>query len=77
MSPAKNTTVVLEWVPYGLPEVALKSTLMKYGEVKFLKAVTHKGQGVSKCCKELNLKQDIPSGIILQGNPIKVTGHAW
>lgn len=73
MSPAKNTTtVILERVPYGLPDEALITSLKKYGEVKSVKAVTHKGYGVSRCRAEIELKQDIPSRVTVQGNPINV-----
>ena len=61
MSPAKNsTTVILERVPYGLPEAALTASLTKFGVVKTVKHVTHKGYGVLRCRAEIELKQDIP-----------------
>ena len=73
MSPAKNTTtVILERVPYGLPNEALTASLTKFGVVKSAKAVTHKGYGVLRIRAEIELKQDIPSRITVQGNPINV-----
>ena len=73
MSPAKNTkTVVLEWVPYGLPNEALTASLTKFGVVKSAKAVTHKGYGVSRIRAEIELKQGIPSRVTVQGNPVNV-----
>ena len=73
LSPAKNTTtVVLERVPYGLPEADLVQTLTKYGEVKSIKPVTHKGYGLSRQKAEMILKTDIPSRIHVQGNPVNI-----
>ena len=73
MSPAKNsTTVILERVPYGLPEAALTASLTKFGVVKTVKHVTHKGYGVLRCRAEIELKQDIPSRVTVQGNLINV-----
>ena len=72
-SPTKNTTtVVMERVPYGLPEAALIHALTKYGEVKSIKTVTHKGYGLSRFKAEIVLKTDIPSRLHVQGNPVNV-----
>ena len=71
MSPAKNTTtVVMERVPYGLPEEALTHVLSKYGEVKSIKPVTQKGYGLSHFKAEI--KTDIPSRLHVQSNPVNV-----
>ena len=73
MAPAKNTTtVIVERVPYGLPEEALSGVLSRYGEVKSIQPVTHKGYRLSKFKIEMVQKQDIPSRISVQGNPINV-----
>ena len=73
MSPAKNTTtVVMERVPYGLPEEALIHVLSKYGEVKSIKPVTHKGYGLSRFKAEIVIKTDIPSRLHVQSNPVNV-----
>ena len=73
MSPAKNTTtVVMERVPYGLPEGALTQVLSKYGEVKSIKPVTHKGYGLSRFKAEIVIKTDIPSRIHVQSNPVNI-----
>ena len=69
MTKAKNTTtVILDRVPYGLPEASIKLTLARYGEVKSFRPVTHKGYGLSKFKVEMILAQDIPSRIAVQGN---------
>ena len=69
----KSTTiVVLDRVPYGLPNEAITTTIAKYGPVSALKAITHKGYGMSKYRMEIELRQDIPSRITIQGNPINV-----
>ena len=68
---AKNTTiVVLDRVPYDLPEAALTGMLSRYGEVKSIRQVTHKAYSLSKYKIEMARKQDIPSRISVQGNPI-------
>ena len=73
MAPAKNTsTVIVERVPYGLPEEALSGVLSRYGEVKSIRPVTHKGYRLSKFKIEMVRNQDIPSRISVQGNPINV-----
>ena len=73
MSKAKNTTtVILDRVPYGLPEASIKLSLARYGEVKSLCPVTHKGYGLSKFKVEMVLNQDIPSRIAVQGNHLNV-----
>ena len=73
MSPAKNTTtVILQRVHYGLPKEALTASITKFGVVKSAKAVTHKGFWVSRIHAEIELKQDIPSRVTVQGNPINV-----
>ena len=73
MAPAKNTTtVIVERVPYGLPKEALSGVLSRYGEVKSIRPVTHKGYRLSKFKIEMVRKQDIPSRITVQGNPINV-----
>ena len=73
MSPAKNTTtVVMKRVPYGLPEEALLHVLSKYGEVKSIKPVTHKGYGLSRFKAEVVIKTDIPSRCHVQNNPVNV-----
>ena len=73
MAPAKNTTtVIVERVPYGLPEEALSGVLSRYGEVKSMRPVTHKGYRLSKFKIEMVRKQDIPSRINVQGNPVNV-----
>ena len=73
MAPAQNTsTVIVERVPYGLPEEALSGVLSRYGEVKSIRSVTHKGYRLSKFKIEMARKQDIPSRINVQGNPINV-----
>ena len=73
MAPAKNTTIVIvERVPYGLPEEALSGVLSRYGEVKSMRPVTHKGYRLSKFKIEMVRKQDIPSRINVQGNPVNV-----
>ena len=73
MAPAKNTTtVIVERVPYGLPEVALSGVLSRYGEVKSIRPVTHKGYGLSKYKIDMARKQDIPRHISVQGNPVNV-----
>ena len=73
MSPAKNTTtVVMERVPYRLPEGALTQVLSKYGEVKSIKPVTHKGYGLSRFKAEVVIKTDIPSRIHVQSNPVNI-----
>ena len=73
MSKAKNTTtVILDRVPYGLPEASIKLLLAHYGEVKSLRPVTHKGYGLSKFKVEMVLNQDIPSRIAVQGNHLNV-----
>ena len=62
MSKAKNTTmVILDRVPYGLPEASIKLTLSRYGKVKSLRAVNH-----------MVLNQDIPSRIAVQGNHLNI-----
>ena len=71
--PAKNTTtIILDRVPYGLPEASICNPLARYGELKSLRPVTHKGYGLSKFKLEMILKQDIASRIIIQGNAINV-----
>ena len=73
MAPAKNTTtVIVERVPYVLPEASLSGVLSRYREVKSIRPVTHKGYGLSKYKIELVRKQDIPSRISVQGNPVNV-----
>ena len=71
--PAKNTaTIILDRVPYGLPEASIRNSLARYGELKSLRPVTHKGYGLSKFELEMTQKQDIASRIIIQGNTINV-----
>ena len=73
IQPVKSTTiVVLDRVPYGLPSAAITTAVVKYGTVSSLKAITHKGYGMSKYRLEIELKQDIPSRINIQGNPLNV-----
>ena len=73
MSRAKNTTtVILDRVPYGLPEASVKLSLAHYGEVKSIRPVTHKGYGLSKYKLEMLLTQDMPSPIAVQGNHLNV-----
>ena len=73
MSKAKNTTtVILDRVPYGLPEASIKLALSRYSEVKSLRAVNHKGYGLSKFKVEMVLNQDIPSRIAVQGNHLNI-----
>lgn len=67
-----TTVVVIDRVPYGLPQEAIKAVLNKYGIISGLKAITHKGYGMSKMRVEIELKQDIPSRVTVQGNPINV-----
>ena len=70
---AKNTTtIIVEWVPYGLPKAALSGVLSHYREVKSIRPITHKGYGLSKYKIEMARRQDIPSRISVQGNPINV-----
>ena len=72
-APAKNTTtVILDRVPYGLPEAGIRTALARYGEVKAVRPVLHKGYGLSKFKLEMVLKQDITSRISIQGNAINV-----
>ena len=72
-APAKNTTtVILDRVPYGLPEARIHTALARYGEVKAFRPVLHKGYGLSKFKLEMVLKQDITSRITIQGNAINV-----
>ena len=71
--PAKNTsTIILDRVPYDLPEASIRNALARYGELKSLRPVTHKGYGLSKFKLEMVLKQDIASRIMIQGNAINV-----
>ena len=71
--PAKNTsTIILDRVPYGLPEASIHNALARYGELKSLRPVTNKGYGLSKFKLEMVLKQDIASRIMIQGNAINV-----
>lgn len=73
IDPVKSTTVVvLDRVPYGLPQEAITTAVAKYGTVSAFKAITHKGYGMSKFRLEIDLKQDIPSRISIQGNPINI-----
>ena len=73
MSRAKNTTtVILDSVPYGLPEASVKLSLARYGEVKSIRPMTHKGYGLSKYKLEMVLTQDVPSRIAVQGNHLNV-----
>ena len=73
LAPAKNTTtIILDKVPHGLPEASVRNMLARYGEIKSLRPVTHKGYGLSKFKLEMNLKQDIASRITIQGNAINV-----
>ena len=50
----------------------MKLSLARYGEVKSLRPVTHKGYGLSKFKVEMVLTQDIPSRIAVQGNHLNV-----
>ena len=73
MAPAKNTTTAIaERVSYSLPGDTLKNHLNKFGEVKSMRAVTIKGFGLSMFKLEMVLMQDIPSRIMLQGNPLNI-----
>ena len=73
LAPAKNTTtIILDRIPYGLPEASVRNLLAHYGEIKSFRPVTHKGYGLSKFKLEMNLKQDIASRITIQGNAINV-----
>ena len=67
-----KSIVVLDRVPYGLPNKAITTAIARHGTVSALKAITHKGYGVSKYRLEIELRQDIPSRITIQGNPINV-----
>ena len=72
-APVKSTTiVVLDRVPYGLPKEAVTNVVAKYGTISGYKAITHKGYSMSKFRLEVDLRQDIPSRINVQGNPINV-----
>ena len=67
-----TANITLERVPYGLPGYAVLAELRQYGECKGSKVVKHKGYGLSKLIVEMVLKNDIPSRIAVQGNPINV-----
>ena len=73
VAPVKSTTIVV-WggVPYGLPKEAVTNAVGKYGAISGYKAITHKGYSMSKFRLEIELRQDIPSRINVQGNPINV-----
>ena len=72
-APVKSTTiVVLDRVPYGLPKEAVTNVVAKYGTISGYRAITHKGYCMSKFRLEVDLCQDIPSRINVQGNPINV-----
>ena len=66
------TIVVLDRIPYGLPKEAIMNAVAKYGVVSGYKAITHKGYSMSKFRLEIELRQDIPSRINVQGNPINI-----
>ena len=73
VAPVKSTTIiVLDRVPYGLPKEAVTNVVAKYGTISGYKAITHKGYSLSKFRLEVELHQDIPSRINIQGNPINV-----
>ena len=73
LAPVKSTAiVVLDQFPYGLPKEAVTNVIAKYGTVSGYKAITHKGYHMSKFRLEIELRQDIPSRINVQGNPINV-----
>ena len=73
VAPVKSTTIiVLDRVPYGLPKEAVTNVVAKYGTISGYKAITHKGYSLSKFRLEVELRQDIPSRINIQGNPINV-----
>ena len=73
VAPVKATTIiVLDRVPYGLPKEAVTNVVAKYGTILGYKAITHKGYSLSKFRLEVELRQDIPSRINVQGNPINV-----
>ena len=73
IAPVKSTTiVVLDRVSYGLPNEAIKNAVAKYGTVSGLKAIAHNGYSMSKYRLEIELRQDIPSRINVQGNPVNV-----
>ena len=67
-----STIVVLDRVPYGLPKEAITAVLGKFGTISSLKQITHKGYGMSKWRLEIELRQDVPSRVNVQGNPINV-----
>ena len=67
-----STIVVLDRVPYGLPKEAITAVLGKFGNIASMKQITHKGYGMSKWRLEIELRQDVPSRVNVQGNPINV-----